>query len=743
MSLNRVSIATILMCAIALPMASQQQDLPTNGSPSSEMPTRSAPPRVALVLGGGGALGLTELGVLRWLEENHIPIDVIGGTSMGCMLSAFYATGHSPDEIDKLTSDVVLNRVFRISTDYRQLNFRRREDERRIPGSIDVGLKHGISLRPGVLTDTALNGFLNETFLRYGGDRNFNSLPIPLRCVATDIGKGELHIFRKGSIADAVRASISLPAVFPPFVKDDHVYVDGAILENLPTETVISEFHPQAIIAVSIPLGRESKAEQASIFGVLTRSFSVASWANEQRSRKLADVVIEPDVNGLTTGDYTKALELGKHGYEAAEKKRAELLRYRVSDAEWEQYLSRRRSLLPPEPGTIRHVAVTGPTPALQRAIQKEAELMQGQPLTAQVINKELEQIRSDGRFVAGYSVGDPAAAGGASVKIDVQDKVTGPPFLQLGVNILAQTGQGARATLDGNFLYQDLGGYGSEFRVRFSAGFTNGADVEYFRKLSSRGYFIAPRIEFQRMPVYIYDGTQSRVAERLHQKVGGAIDFGQTRGESREIRVGWSEFQHRWITTTGTDGSPDLSGSAQLVRGLYRVDMQDRALIPQHGFGAEVNAGYLYNAVHSENAPRITAKMSYVFPWGGNVFMLAGEGGTMFNRRIADPFLFELGGPLRLSASLIGEYRGTDYWVARPMYMRRVFHLPQPLGQSIYAMATYNIGEMHSPMGNSVRRQDVFFGILAETPLGVVSFGPAIGSDDHRKLVFTLGRFF
>ena len=743
MRAKKYSIAVVLMCAVGLQMASQQQELPTNGSPSSEAPTRSAPPRVALVLGGGGALGLTELGVLRWLEENRIPVDVIGGTSMGCMLSAFYATGYSPDEIDKLTSDVVFDRVFRISADYRQLNFRRREDERRIPGAIDIGLKHGISLRPGVLTDTALNGFLNEAFLRYGGDREFNSLPIPLRCVATDIGRGELHVFRKGSIADAVRASISLPAVFPPFVKDDHVYVDGAILENLPTETLISEFHPQAIIAVSIPLGKESKGEQASIFGVLTRSFSVASWANEQRSRKLADVVIEPDVHGITAGDYTKALELGKYGYEAAEKMRAELLRYQVSDAEWEQYLSRRRAHLPPEPGKIRHVAVTAPSPALERAIQQEAELMQGQPLTSQVVNKELEKIRSDGRFVASYSVGDPAAPEGASVNIHVQDKVTGPPFLQLGVNMIAQTGQGARATLDGNFLYQDLGGYGSEFRTRFSAGFSNGVEVEYFRKLSSRGYFIAPRIQFQRTPVYIYDRTQARVAERLHQKVGGAIDFGQTRGESREVRLGWSEFRHRWITTTGTDGRSDFSGSAQLVRGLYRVDMQDRAFVPRHGFGAEVNAGYLYNAVHSENAPRITAKMGYFFPWRGNVFMLGGEGGTMFNRRIADPFLFELGGPLRLSASLVGEYRGTDYWVARPMYMRRVFHLPQPLGQSIYAMAAYNVGEMRSPTRDSVRRQDIFFGILAETPLGVVSFGPAIGSDDHRKLVFTLGKFF
>lgn len=721
------------------------QQIPTNGSPQAATPTRSAPPRVGLVLGGGGALGLTELGVLRWLEENHIPVDVIAGTSMGCMMSAFYATGHTPDEIDKFTSDVVFNKVFRISADYRALNFRRREDERRIPGSINVGLKNGVSLRSGVLTDTDLVAFLNETYLPYGGDRNFNSLPIPLRCVATDIRKGELHVFRDGAITDAVRASISIPAVFPPYVRGEHVYVDGAILENLPTETMIAEFHPDAIIAVSIPLGQESSVDRASIFGVLTRSFSVASWANEQRSRKLANVVIEPDVAGYTTSDYEKAHELRDHGYASAEKMRAELLKYRVSDAEWQHYLAERARRIPPAPGVIRNVAVSGPRKGglLEEQIQHEANALKGQPLTAEAVNKELGLIRSDGRFNANYTVGDPAAPEGASVNINVRDKVTGPPFLQLGVNLLAQTGQGARATLDANVIHQDFGGYGSELRGHISLGFTNSIEAEYFRKLSPKGYFTEPRFEFTRRPVYMYDLNQKRLAERLQQRTGGGIDIGQTRGVSREVRFGYEAWSQRWVTTTGSDGQPDFSGGQQIVRGLYRVDLQDRALVPRHGFRSEVYAGYMFKTVRSENAPRLRADLSYFFPFKGNVIMVGGEGGTMFNRNVADPFRFELGGPMRLSASLIGEYRGTDYFVARPTYMRRLFALPQPLGQSIYAFASYNIGQMRSPTTSTVKRQDVYFGGLAETPLGVISIGPAFGSDGHRKFVFTLGRFF
>ena len=114
-----------------------------------------------------------------------------------------------------------------------------------------------------------------------------------------------------------------------------------------------------------------------------------------------------------------------------------------------------------------------------------------------------------------------------------------------------------------------------------------------------------------------------------------------------------------------------------------------------------------------------------------------------MFHRNVADPFRFTLGGPLRLTASSFEEYRGTDYALARPAYFRRIADLPTPLGQSIYVVGTYEFGYIAAPNRPDVQRQDVFFGLAAETPLGAITFGPAFGDHDHRKLIFTLGRFF
>jgi NTE family protein len=124
-------------------------------------------------------------------------------------------------------------------------------------------------------------------------------------------------------------------------------------------------------------------------------------------------------------------------------------------------------------------------------------------------------------------------------------------------------------------------------------------------------------------------------------------------------------------------------------------------------------------------------------------LLILSMDGGTMFHRNVAEPFRYTLGGPLRLSASAIDQYRGTDYLLFEPMLLRRIAQLPQPLGQSIYLGAAYEFGRMYSPNNATITRHDVLFGIVAETPLGVITLAPAIGTNGERKFVFTLGRLF
>ena len=324
-----------------------------------------------------------------------------------------------------------------------------------------------------------------------------------------------------------------------------------------------------------------------------------------------------------------------------------------------------------------------------------------------------------------------------------VRDKTYGPPFLLLGGNVIAQTGGTSRATIDAVVTEQDLGGYGSELRARLRFGFLTDLEPEYYRRLTTGGLFVAPRLDFYRAPVYIW-ANQKRIAERQLIHAGGGVDVGYTLSSFSEVRAGWQELTARWHTQTGGDGLPDFNDHAQLGRVQYRYNGQDRALIPRHGLRADVQMGYQYGSGRGADAPWLQAVAAYFRDIGhGNTLSFSGEAGSYFDRNVADPYRFTLGGPLRLSASSFEEYRGTDYVFVRPAYFRRITTLPAPLGQSAYVLGSYEVGQVRSPNGANVTRQDVFFGLAAETPFGAITFGPAIGSDDHRKIVFTLGRFF
>jgi NTE family protein len=700
-------------------------------------------PVIGLALGGGGAVAMSEIGVLQWFEEHRIPVDVIAGTSMGSILAALYSTGHTPDEMSKIMTEDSVASVFRIQQAYTAQSFRRREDSRDIPNAITVGLKHGAAFRNSLLTDTGLNELLDKEFLRYNDQTDFNNLPIPFRCQATDLNAAKTVTFARGSLQDAVRASASIPGVFRPFQLDGHEFVDGAILENLPTPDV-KAMHADVILAVSLPLEPVGKGDLDSILGVLQRAFAVGIEANEANERKLANVVIMPEVSGFTAADYLKTTELAKRGYAAAEANKAALLPYALSEDQWQQYLAHRASKQHGPPGTILLVKVKAPNDAVKVVAQREFAPLINQPVDTDQIEKLLGTLRADGRYDVDYTVGyDKDQADRPILLVSVNDKKTGPPFLDLGLNLAAQTGGVTRATVNTTLLYQDFGGYGSELRGHIDFGFYTRFEGEYYRKLDWAGLFVAPRAGITRQPFYIYSGN-TRLSERELNAGGAATDVGWSNGTTQEVRAGWDLQRISWTTTTGADGLPNYHGNAQTARVQYIFDTQDRALVPQYGFRTVTSLGYLYDTPGSPSAPQLFTHIELAHTFGKkNTFLANFEGATMFNRDVAQPFRYTLGGPLRLAASAIDQYRGTDYFLITPGYLRQIKSLPAPLGNSLYLGGVIEVGQMRSPDGATITRYDAYFGLVAETPFGVISVAPAIGNANQRKLVFTIGKLF
>jgi NTE family protein len=243
-------LMAVLIVGLLGPMlrsvASAQDSVP--GTPSA---TPARRPVIGLALSGGGALGLTEIGVIKWMEENHIPVDRIAGTSMGSIIGSMYATGMTPAEIQKFAEKIDWDKAFLPEPGYTELSYRRKQDRRDFLVAAPLGLKHGLKGPNGLNSGQAAGLLLDRIAFPNSGIANFDELPIPFRCVATDMQSGGAVVLHDGFLADAVRASMAIPGVFTPVELNGRVLADGGMVQNIPVETV-REMGADAVIAIEL-----------------------------------------------------------------------------------------------------------------------------------------------------------------------------------------------------------------------------------------------------------------------------------------------------------------------------------------------------------------------------------------------------------------------------------------------------------------------------------------------------------
>lgn len=243
-------------------------------------------PRVVLVLGGGGARGLSHIGVLRVFEEERVPVDQIVGISVGSLIGALYAGGLSVDRIERMAADVGWNNLTDISK---------------------IGM---IKL---VLAEELLSTKRMESYLdQHLGKKYFSDLSIPLICIATDLRTGERVVFREGPVSIPARASATIPGFFKPVEYRHRLLVDGGLSESLPTDLAPSgEWN---IVVAVMPVADLENIELESILSVLVRSLEIQKTVLIDEKKELADYLIAPDVDDMSFFDVHRsgdAIEAG------------------------------------------------------------------------------------------------------------------------------------------------------------------------------------------------------------------------------------------------------------------------------------------------------------------------------------------------------------------------------------------------------------------------------------------------
>ncbi len=224
--------------AFALLLLAAQASFAEAGADASPSGSR---PRVGLVLGGGGARGAANIGVLKVLEREHIPIDAIAGTSIGAIVGGLYAAGYSPDEIEAAVGAVDWVDIFSDATARPDLPMRQKETNLGILANLEIGVNDGRVTYPTTLVrGQKLELFLRRMFLGRSNVANFDELPIPFRCVATDIGVVAPVVFSSGDLELAVRASMAVPGAFAPVHDQGKILIDGGVVDNVPIDVARS-----------------------------------------------------------------------------------------------------------------------------------------------------------------------------------------------------------------------------------------------------------------------------------------------------------------------------------------------------------------------------------------------------------------------------------------------------------------------------------------------------------------------
>src|SRR6267142_383894 len=237
--MSRTAIG-LLCFFLVVPCLAQENSAPPAvlSPPAADSSAKPSRPRIGVALEGGGALGFAHIGVLRWFEEHHIPIDYIAGTSMGGLIGGLYATGKTPKQMEDFVREQDWNTIIGGRTPYEDLSYRRKEDLRAFQNPIFLGLKHRLSVASGLNAGHEVSMLIDRETLPYSNLDSFDDLPIPFRCVATDLVSAKQVVFSQGSLQTALRAPMSIPGLFAPVHDGDRVYVDGGLIGNLPTDVV-------------------------------------------------------------------------------------------------------------------------------------------------------------------------------------------------------------------------------------------------------------------------------------------------------------------------------------------------------------------------------------------------------------------------------------------------------------------------------------------------------------------------
>jgi NTE family protein len=272
--------------------------------------------KVGLVLSGGGAKGLAHIGVLKAIEEAGVKIDYIGGTSMGAIVGGLYASGYNASQIDSIFKVSDFDRLLKDYIPRSSKNFYEKENDEKYALTLPfdnwkVGVPYAYSKGLNIY------GLLNKLLHKERHIRDFNQLPIPFFCVATDIETGKQEVLREGYLSQAIMASATFPSLFSPVLIDGKLLIDGGVVNNYPVDEV-KKMGADVIIGVDVQSGLKMRKDLKDATRILVQISNLQMMDKMALKKELTDIYIKPDISEFNVISFSDGAQIVKKGEEAS-----------------------------------------------------------------------------------------------------------------------------------------------------------------------------------------------------------------------------------------------------------------------------------------------------------------------------------------------------------------------------------------------------------------------------------------
>ena len=746
-----------LLAVVCAGCAAPFQKVATQAGPA---PVPDGPPRtvreakrptVGVAFGGGSARGIAHVGVIHWLEEHRIPIDVAAGTSMGGLVGGAYATGMDAAELRTFITTLDWDQLFGASS-FAHKNIRRKADARAYPSRLEFGLKGGIVPPTAINRGQDVELLLGRIAAPYFDMQDFDDLPTPFRTVAVDLLSAQPVVMRSGSLADAMRATMSLPLIFPPTEVNGQVLIDGGTMDNVPAD-VVKTMGANHVIAVNVGDLSDREGISYTMLGVASNTLDAMMRASTRRAMASADVVINVPLGQYGSLDWRRAAALMDEGYRATEAMRDQLLPLAMSEADFEEWRrgrqARRRTALPPPAYIEFDGFATNDTKRLNTLLARHV----GVPLDIDAFEADIAIVAGLDRYETVTWRMTRDAARGYGLRVHGRAKTYAPPFMMLGMNLENTTSSDFRITATARYLAFDVLGSGSELRIDGTIGSDPHIAAELYRPLGRTPLFVAPYAGVGRTTFNLID--DDAVIARYRQTVSRiGINLGVNLGARSDVRLGTYVGRTTASIVVGDPGFPELRGKVSGSELVWRVDTQDRPVVPGSGVMSEVRLTRIFNSpdiavegesIDFETSPtQLSAVANQFWSFGPlNRLFVYGGFGTSFGDVPLPTDQFALGLPFKLSAYDTGELRGPAYYTATGGYLRQVGRLPDFMGGPIFAGGWLENGDAFTEWSLAGWRTNGAVGLVMDTLLGPVVVAGSWGFDGRWRTYLGVGRTF